>query len=267
MPRHASHIIPPWVTGAERVYTELYPPTPSVPHFDFTYAYEDILLHFLTTINMDMRSLWADGHLAYTLTPEGIEDYFCNRLRIQKLGDHRPEVRTCGNMFLVYSRTLYDSPPCLPYTTDPNGKPFWLIDFLVDSPTSIIVPQQLNILRNPIPLKTRLNMPIFFQNRQGGLGVSVGAAAASAKPGIRGEDMILEAIRGVSTTHFVVQWPGHSDFLKQSETRVSKEPHTIGRFAHHIGLFMKKFLMKAPSLRIDQGGDSTWYLLVDGSRY
>lgn len=203
--------------------------------------------------------MWADGHLAYTLTPQGIEDYFCNRLRIQKLGDHRPEVRTCGNMFLIYSRTLYDSPPCPPYATDPNGKPFWLIDFLVDSPTSIIVPQQLNTLRNPIPLKTRLNMPIFFQNRQGALGVSIGAAAASAKPGILDEDMILEAIRGVSTTHFVVQvrvhvvarvsrlmtsqWPGHSDFLKQSETRVSKEPHTIGRFAHHIGLFMKKFLM------------------------
>ena len=137
-----------------------------------------------------------------------MEEYLCDRLRVQTRGGHRPEVRVYGGLFLVHSPALYEAPQCNAYMKDPDGKPWYLIDWIFRSSTSIIVPQQLNRLHGHMSLKTRLNLPVFFPNKSGGLGVTVGAAAASPTPGILGEEMILQAIQGVTTTHFVVHVRG-----------------------------------------------------------
>ncbi|KZV74956.1 hypothetical protein PENSPDRAFT_748806 [Peniophora sp. CONT] len=249
MPRHGSHIIQPWMTGAEKAYPEEQrPPTVGVPQFYLFDTCDCYFTNLTSPFDTDMANLWVDGHLAYFLTPQGMETYLCDRLRIQKRGERRPEVWVYGNMFLVNSRTLSESPPCPPYMYDTRGRPWFLIDYVFQHGSGFIVPQQLNMLNSPMPLKMKLNLPVFFHNRHGGLGVSVSAAAASATPGIRGEELVFEPIRPVCTTHLVLHWPGHHEFTKQTETRVSnsREPHTVGRFVHHIGLFMKKFLVIAP---------------------
>lgn len=108
-------------------------------------------------------------------------------------------------MFLIHSRTLVESPPLRqPCAYDAKRRPYWLLDYVVNIGTSIIVPQQLNMLNSPMPLKARLNLPVFFHNRRGGLGITVSAAAASATPGLQGEEMVFEEIRPVTTTHLVL---------------------------------------------------------------
>ena len=148
-----------------------------------------------------------------------METYLCDRLRIQKRGGQRPDVWIHNGMFLVHSRSLAEAPPSPPYTYDTRGRPFWLIDYVFDPSSSMVVPQGLNMINNPVSTKARLHLPVFFYSKRGGLGVTVSAAAASSTPGVLGEETIFEPTRAVSSTHFVLQV---SSYARQDGIELTK---------------------------------------------
>ncbi|KAI9434990.1 hypothetical protein H4582DRAFT_1818153, partial [Lactarius indigo] len=96
--------------------------------------------------------------------------------------------------------------------------------------------------------EAELQMPIFFEGIDGRLGLSQQAAAAGRCHGLRNAQEFVP-LGHRSTTHIRI-WPGYKDFKRQvpirDQTR-ERNPITIPRFAHHIGLSVDAFLRIGPS--------------------
>ncbi|KAI9454400.1 hypothetical protein BJY52DRAFT_1152506 [Lactarius psammicola] len=94
-----------------------------------------------------------------------------------------------------------------------------------------------------------LQMPIFFEGVDGGLGLSLEAAAAGRCHGLRNAHEFAP-LGHKSTTHIRILWPGYKDFTCQVMTRDMTSEHnpiTISKFAHHIGRSVDAFLNVRPS--------------------
>ena len=113
-----------------------------------------------------------DSYITFTFTPLGANIYLANLFKI----DRQP-VQT----FLHQGAFFVWNQPLLPHLTSPslnfNGQPAWLLDYSI-RPGGTVVPQQLQGDSRHYAEQAPLQMPLFFMQENGTLGVPIANAAA-----------------------------------------------------------------------------------------
>ncbi|KAF8269729.1 hypothetical protein EI94DRAFT_1573197 [Lactarius quietus] len=115
--------------------------------------------------------------------------------------------------------------------------------------------------------KAKLQMPIFFEDEDGALGISLGTP-------IHGQSHVLRnandpAPLGHKTTiHFRIVWPGYKAFKRQipirDESRTRK-PITMARFVSQVGRTVDTFLQVCESdSGCDDGRHKPWQIGAGG---
>jgi hypothetical protein len=122
-----------------------------------------------------LQTLLVDGYISQTFRSRAAEQYFLNLLKLTAIPTHATSPITWreGYFFFVYS-----VPPHVPRSLNPPAR--WAIDrCIVDGGT--IVPQTMWSPGSPVARrlnveKALLQMPIFFEDKNGILGLSLGAS-------------------------------------------------------------------------------------------
>ncbi|KAF8269742.1 hypothetical protein EI94DRAFT_1798904 [Lactarius quietus] len=190
----------------------------------------------------DTQTLLIDGYISQTFRSRAAEHYFLNLLKSASIPSHATLPRTWreGNLFFVHS-----VPSHIPRFPSTPGQ--WLLDCgIMDRGT--VVPQtmwspQSAMDRRQHVEKAMLQMPVFFEGNDGGLGLSL-------ETSIDGQSRVLRdandpAPLGQKTTaHIRIVWPGYKDFKRQipirDESR-SRNPITMARFVAQIGRTVNTF--------------------------
>ncbi len=122
-----------------------------------------------------LQTLLVDGYMSQTFRSQAAEQYFLNLLKSTSIPPHASLSYTGreGYFFFVHS-----VPPHIPaWISNTPGR--WLLDRgIVDRGT--VVPQTMwsphsAINRRQNVEKAKLQMPVFFEDKDGGLGLSLGA--------------------------------------------------------------------------------------------
>jgi len=219
-----------------------------------------------------MASLLVDGYISQSF-PNSAESYFCyllktnpSTLRQSCLAIDKPD--RSGVLFVVNNIPKAQFSVLRPYMQGQGGYPLWLLDHSV-VPTGTVVPQALWSPQSVLDFRqyvseASLQMPIFFTNENGIMGLPLSDAANGRYHTLR--DAREQAqLGGRTTTHIRISWPGYLEFKRQVQTRdetYARSLITIGRFAHHIGRSVEAFLhtttldpaRKADQWTIGQGG-------------
>ena len=122
------------------------------------------------------RHYFIDSYISCTFTPQNAEGYLVQLLKVRNAAEIQA-VRHQSGAFYVFNRPPHN----IPSSDRVKGKPAWLLDYAVRSGGSIVrqqllSPQSLGDRRRYVE-QTRLRMPVFFVNANGGLGVPVSSAA------------------------------------------------------------------------------------------
>ena len=150
-----------------------------------------------------------------------------------------------------------------------NGLPLYLIDYSIVGTGTVIpqarwYPENINDHRQHVA-DAILQMPIFFVQQNGTLGISLNDAINGRLQNLR--DARMQApLGGRATTHIRIgvcgrwrprlvsftltilgayQWRGYDEFKRQVQIRdetPSKNPITIAKFAQHVGRSVEAFL-------------------------
>jgi hypothetical protein len=189
------------------------------------------------------QTLLVDGYISQTFRSRAAEQYFLNLLKLTAIPTHATSPITWreGYFFFVYS-----VPPHVPRSLNPPAR--WAIDrCIVDGGT--IVPQTMWSPGSPVARrlnveKALLQMPIFFEDKNGILGLSLGASIDDGCHVLR--DANDPAPLGPKTTaHIRILWPGYKDYKRQIPIRdesVARNPITMAKFVRHVGRTVDTFL-------------------------
>ncbi|KAI9455810.1 hypothetical protein BJY52DRAFT_1121620 [Lactarius psammicola] len=203
--------------------------------FDLTYFF---LAFFV------LQSLLIDGYVSQTFRSQVAEQYFLNLLKSTSIPPYATLSYTEreGYFFFVHS-----VPPHIP-ALFPDTPGRWLLDRgIVDRGT--VVPQTMwspdsAINRRQNVEKAKLQMPVFFEDKDGGLGLSLGALIDGPFHVLR--DANDYAPLGQKTTlHFRIVWPGYKKYKRQILIRdesSARNPITMARFVGHVGRTVDNFL-------------------------
>jgi hypothetical protein len=211
------------------------------------------------------RKFLTDGYISYTFTPQLAKNFLVKHFKVADSASIEaiPDPNGDG-AYLVFNHPSYYSPP--PLTI--NGRGAWVLDYDVKSGGSV-VPQQLWFPqgegdRRRYVDQARFRMPVFFVNRNGGLGVPVLNAAAGHMqlrdahlPPSFMEKTTTKIRIGVCTWfslsylfpityHIGSQWPGYAPWERQVQLRdqtPAKKPIGSDRFVRHVGIRVGQFLM------------------------
>ena len=123
-----------------------------------------------------LQTLLVDGYISQTFRSLAAEQYFLNLLKSSSIPSHATSPYTWreGYFFFVYS-----VPPHIPpRSLNPPG--YWTLDRVI-AVGGTVVPQTMWSPGSPVNRrqnieKASLQMPIFFEDKNGGLGVSLGAS-------------------------------------------------------------------------------------------
>jgi len=211
-------------------------------------------------------SLLVDGYISQSFPNREAESYLCyllktnpSALRQSCMAVGKPD--RSGALFVVNTipRTL--SSVVRPCMQAQNGYPLWELDHSVVRmgtvvPQALWSPQNVNDFRQHVS-DAALQMPIFFVNANGVLGLSL-SDAANGRYQTLSNAREQAQLAGRVTTHIRILWPGYNDFKRQVQIRdetPAKNPITVGKFAHHIGRTVEAFLREMtpnPARRADQ---------------
>ncbi|KAH9011528.1 hypothetical protein EDB83DRAFT_2420844 [Lactarius deliciosus] len=239
-----------------------------------------------------VQTLLVDGYVSQTFRSRAAEQYFLNLLRSTSVPPHTPLSYPGreGNFFFLHS-----VPSHIPAQhSSPPGR--WLLDRGVVT-RGTVVPQTLWSPHSAVERRQQvdLQLPIFFENTDGRLGISLEASVAGQCYSLR--DASYPAQLGDrTTTNLRIAWPGYREFKRQIPVRDETSAHspiTTAALAHRIGQAVDAFLQgreldhgssddRRESWRIGQGGirrddvviigainDSTgsWMPIVQLNRY
>ncbi|KAI9433289.1 hypothetical protein H4582DRAFT_1988160 [Lactarius indigo] len=189
------------------------------------------------------QSLLVDGYISQTFRSRAAEQYFLNLLKSTCIPPH-VALSFAGREGYFF---FYLVPPQIP-TQLPDPPSRLLLDRgIVDKGT--VVPQTMWSARSPVNRRQNveramLQMPVFFEGKDGRLGLSLEAS-------IDGQGHVLRdandpAPLGQKTTlHIRIVWPGYKKFKRQILIRdesSARSPITMARFIGHVGRTVDKFL-------------------------
>ncbi|KAI9447194.1 hypothetical protein BJY52DRAFT_1193522 [Lactarius psammicola] len=194
----------------------------------------------------------VDGFVTRTFTPEDANKYFILLLRTP------PSQHFLGYYGIVYhqgswvvtrnANLVQGTSPGVPLQATP------LLDRSISATHGTIVPQRRWTPADEVDIRrhvesAQLQLPIFFVNRNGGLGFWL--------PDIlRGCDRDLHnangfaTLGGKTTTHVRINWPGYRYWKRQVPARDethARNPITVARFMRHVGTSVDKFLRECAS--------------------
>ena len=209
--------------------------------------------------------LLVDGYVAYTFTPQVAAVYL---RQLCKIND--PRVVQTFSVSGWPGAFFITNPPmnhCRPHHIG-NNQYAWLLDYAI-RPGGTVVPQLLwspqgqGDWRRYVQQAT-LNLPVFFVNADGSLGVPVAYAAAgqmtlrNAKEPPPLGDKTTTKIR-ISVCFFfytadayplhlplISQWPGYPTSEQQVQLRdqtPARNPVTLERFVKHVGSRVRQYLI------------------------
>ncbi|KAH8998669.1 hypothetical protein EDB92DRAFT_1198774 [Lactarius akahatsu] len=186
-------------------------------------------------------TLLIDGYLSQTFQSRAAEQYFLNLLKRTSIPSDATLSYTMEGYFCVHS-----VPPHIP-TRFPNLPDRWLLDRgIVNSGT--VVPQTMWSPRTAADKRqhveeAELQMPIFFEAKDGRLGLSLGASIGGKCHGLR--DAGVPAPLGQkTTTHIRIVWLGYKMYKRQIPTRDESRAHnpiTMARFVRLVGRTVDAF--------------------------
>ncbi|KAN0131232.1 hypothetical protein V8E53_010936 [Lactarius tabidus] len=189
------------------------------------------------------QTLLVDGYISQTFRSRAAEQYFLNLLKIAAIPPHAtlPITWREGYFFFVHS-----VPTHVPRSLNPPGR--WVLDrCIVDGGT--VVPQTMWSPDSPVARrqnieKALLQMPIFFEDKDGLLGLSLEASIDGGCHVLR--DANDPAPLGPrTTTHIRILWPGYKDYKRQIPIRdesIARNPITMAKFVGHVGRTVDTFL-------------------------
>ncbi|KAH9046189.1 hypothetical protein EDB84DRAFT_1265376 [Lactarius hengduanensis] len=189
-----------------------------------------------------LQTLLIDGYISQTFHSQAAEQYFLDLLRNASIPPHT---------ILSYTRREYgffvrSVPPHIPARfSNPPGH--WLLDHSIVS-NGTVVPQTMwspaGTGRRQNVEGAELQMPIFFENKDGGLGLSLEASIDRRCHVLR--HAIHPAPLGQrTTTHIRIVWPGYKNYKRQIPTRDESRAHkpiTMARFVRLVGRAVNNFL-------------------------
>ena len=126
------------------------------------------------------RDFLTDGYISYTFGPRNAEGYLIQLFAVDAASVRA--IRHQSGAFYVLNRPAHNVPPALLV----NGQDAWVLDYAVRTGGSV-VPQQFwspqgqgqgDPSRRRYADQPQVNMPVFFVNASGSLGVPVVNAAA-----------------------------------------------------------------------------------------
>ncbi|KAH9011529.1 hypothetical protein EDB83DRAFT_371902 [Lactarius deliciosus] len=190
------------------------------------------------------QSLLIDGYISQTFRSRAAEQYILELLKSTSIPPHEtlPYSGKEGHFFFVYS-----VPPHIP-ARFPNPPGHWLLDRgIVDMGT--VVPQTMWSPRSPINRRQNveramLQMPVFFEDKDGGLGLSL-EASIDARCDVLRDGNDPAPLGGKTTLHIRIVWPGYKKFKRQILIRdesSARSPITMARFVGHVGRTVDRFL-------------------------
>ncbi|KAH9995586.1 hypothetical protein BJV77DRAFT_961023 [Russula vinacea] len=195
--------------------------------------------------------LLIDGYISQSFGPNSAEDYLHHLLKTDKSGLNQScqtKLKPDGSGVFFVVRTLPENLSPTPFTQDHDGRPLWLLDYSIVRMGTVIPqarwsPDNATDYRNHVAAAV-LQMPIFFTQKDGILGLSLDDAINGRCQTLRDARMLAQ-LGGKTTTHIRIAWPGYNEFKRQVQIRdetPAKNPITIGKFVHHIGRSMEAFL-------------------------
>ncbi|KAH9961269.1 hypothetical protein BC827DRAFT_1155387 [Russula dissimulans] len=155
----------------------------------------------------------------------------------------------------------------------------WIIDRGLMSygtvvPQGLWVPHTYTDRRQHVA-EAELQMPIFFEDTNRRLGITLEDAASGRCHGLLNAQCFA-LLGNKSTTHIRILWPGYVEFRRQVQIRdetSERNPINIFRFAYHIGRSVDAFLRTRqpdaghsdPRWRIGEGGISPRDIIIIGA--
>jgi len=186
-------------------------------------------------------TLLVDGYISQCFSPQQAEAFFLFLLKNNSFYAAAYYPGRQSGYFIVNS-----VPPHI-HVQFPNPRS-WIID---RGPVNYgtVVPQGLwvphtNTDRRQHVAEAPLQMPIFFEDTNGTLGITLEAAASGRCHGLL-DAQCFAPLGNKTTTHIRVAWPGYFEFRRQVQTRDEtshRNPITLYRFAYHIGRSVDAFL-------------------------
>jgi hypothetical protein len=150
-------------------------------------------------------SLLVDGYISHSLGPTKAEQYFLDLLKTDSSGLTRScrIIRVSGGVSFVVRDVATRNPPP-PFMKDNCGRSHWLLDYGI-MPIGTVVPQQLWTPQHGNEFKqyvtdAELQMPVFFTQENGNLGLSLDDAARGRCHNLR-DARTFAPLGGKTTTH------------------------------------------------------------------
>jgi len=195
------------------------------------------------------KDFLVDGYISYTFTPRAAEIYLAYLFKIDPAA-----VQAFFNQGAYF---VWNHPPIVtpaPFISS-TGHPAWLLDYRI-RPGGSVVPQQIWFPQGQGDWRryveqAPLQMPLFFNNTDGSLGVPLVNATA-------GQMALLGANQPVpfsdrSTAKIRIGWPGYAPSEHQVQLRdqtPQKSPVTLDRFVKHVGSRVRQFLADCERVRL-----------------
>jgi hypothetical protein len=204
-----------------------------------------------------------------TFTPRDAEDYFASRLQ---LDTHELTHIDTGRKIYIDGPVLRARPWLLQPRVPGHG---WLFDRLPDPAVGPVVKQQLYMpenVRRVTPASARIQMPVFFIQRDGTVGITLARATDAGVACLRGANdvapieskttiMLVVNVRpsvsssASGTQDQINQWPDRALYKKQIDQRIGTVEMTIGDFAIRVGNFVRGSLsVRVASARLSCPG-------------
>ncbi|KAF8257741.1 hypothetical protein EI94DRAFT_1757067 [Lactarius quietus] len=163
---------------------------------------------------------------------------------------HNDEWHITQNVNLVQGTS-----PGVPLQTSP------LLDYSTTPTYGTVVPQRRWTPADEVDVRRHveaavLQLPIFFVNRNGGIGFPLQDILRGCNPELHNAGHFAP-LGGRCTTHIRINWPGYRSSKRQIATRDEthdRNPITIGRFMKHVGTSVEKFFRVC---------SSQWYVSTD----
>ncbi|KAH9080640.1 hypothetical protein EDB83DRAFT_1002965 [Lactarius deliciosus] len=188
-----------------------------------------------------IQTLLIDGYLSQTFKSRAAEQYFLNLLKSPSIPSHATLSCTMEGYFCVHSVPHHIS------TQFPNLPDRWLLDRgIVNRGT--VVPQKMWSPRTATDKRqhveeAELQMPIFFEAKNGRLGLPLRASIGGKCHALRDVDDPAP-LGQKTTTHIRIVWLGYKMYKRQIPTRDESRAHkpiTMARFVRLVGRTVDAF--------------------------
>ncbi|KAI0313536.1 hypothetical protein OF83DRAFT_1175581 [Amylostereum chailletii] len=209
----------------------------------YPFAYQ--LIPALSKTTTASPNVMTDGYISYTFSPRGADYFFKFLLKVRSVRELRVALEY--NRFLVYNQPSVLPPPI---SMDAYQRPRWLLDFIAETARGTVVPQEIWMPQAPQDHQrhiadANLQMPIFFMQLNGAVGIPLRLAASRTTNGSLAGGTYPALMGGRVTTHFCLKWLGYSEFRRQIELQAHGVPLTIERLVHKIGSFVDAFVQES----------------------